>query len=229
MVHPVGQRPGPRPVAQPFWRHRCHLDAHRPKAIGHIAKAVGTRLLIMNYRRSPEHKFPAQIDDVEKAYRWLVTQRIRPANIASIFLLRVVTSASSSSGWTPNTNVALPPQTLFRRAEGKATPNAKLILFSDAGHRCVAQHIGKSASSSLRNIGAGRRGLGFQLADFHSEARTDISVRCHLRPSGQIPLGTPMPPTGRRWSRATVIPAISGRHPRSGERRPLPSLVSERR
>ena len=54
------------------------------KAIGHIAKAVGARALVPNYRRSPEHKFPAQIDDVEKAYRWLLAQRICPENIASI-------------------------------------------------------------------------------------------------------------------------------------------------
>jgi acetyl esterase/lipase len=54
------------------------------KAIGHIAKVVGVRALVLNYRRSPEHKFPAQIDDVEKAYRWLLAQRIRPENIASI-------------------------------------------------------------------------------------------------------------------------------------------------
>jgi acetyl esterase/lipase len=54
------------------------------KAIGHIAKVVGARALILNYRRSPEHKFPAQIDDLEKAYRWLLAQGIRPENIASI-------------------------------------------------------------------------------------------------------------------------------------------------
>ena len=54
------------------------------KALGHIAKAVGARALVPNYRRSPEHKFPAQLDDVEKAYRWLLAQRIRPENIASI-------------------------------------------------------------------------------------------------------------------------------------------------
>jgi acetyl esterase/lipase len=29
------------------------------------------RSLVINYRRSPEHKFPAQIEDVEKAYDWL--------------------------------------------------------------------------------------------------------------------------------------------------------------
>jgi acetyl esterase/lipase len=54
------------------------------KAIGHIAKAVGARALVPNFRRAPEHKFPAQIDDVEKAYLWLLAQNIRPANIASI-------------------------------------------------------------------------------------------------------------------------------------------------
>jgi epsilon-lactone hydrolase len=54
------------------------------KAVGHIAKAVGVRALVVDYRRSPENKFPAQLDDVEKAYRWLLAQRIRPESIASI-------------------------------------------------------------------------------------------------------------------------------------------------
>ena len=54
------------------------------KALGHIAKVVGARALVVNYRRSPEHKFPAQIDDMETAYRWLLARGIRPENIASI-------------------------------------------------------------------------------------------------------------------------------------------------
>jgi epsilon-lactone hydrolase len=54
------------------------------KALGHIAKVVGARALVVDYRRSPEHKFPAQIDDMERAYRWLLAQRIRSENIASI-------------------------------------------------------------------------------------------------------------------------------------------------
>jgi acetyl esterase/lipase len=52
------------------------------KAAGHIARAAGVRALVLDYRRSPEHKFPAQIDDVEKAYDWLLAQGIRPENIA---------------------------------------------------------------------------------------------------------------------------------------------------
>ena len=54
------------------------------KAIGHLAKAVGVRALLVGFRRAPEHKYPAQIDDVETAYRWLLAQGIRPEHIASI-------------------------------------------------------------------------------------------------------------------------------------------------
>jgi monoterpene epsilon-lactone hydrolase len=54
------------------------------KAAAHIAKAAGVRSLVLNFRRSPEHKYPAQIDDVEAAYQWLLEQGYQPANIASV-------------------------------------------------------------------------------------------------------------------------------------------------
>jgi len=57
-----------------------HVDR---KAVGHIAKAAGTRALVLDYRRSPEHKFPAQIRDLEKAYNWLLAKGIRAENIAA--------------------------------------------------------------------------------------------------------------------------------------------------
>jgi acetyl esterase/lipase len=53
------------------------------KAAGHIAKAAGVRALVLNYRRSPEHKFPAQPDDVEAAYRWLLAHGKQAENIVS--------------------------------------------------------------------------------------------------------------------------------------------------
>jgi epsilon-lactone hydrolase len=56
-----------------------HLDR---KAVGHIAKAAGARALVLDYRRSPEHKFPAQIEDMEKAYHWLLAKGIRAENVA---------------------------------------------------------------------------------------------------------------------------------------------------
>jgi monoterpene epsilon-lactone hydrolase len=54
------------------------------KAAAHIAKAAGVRTLVLNYRRAPEHKYPAQLDDVETAYFWLLEQGYRAENIASV-------------------------------------------------------------------------------------------------------------------------------------------------
>jgi epsilon-lactone hydrolase len=53
------------------------------KAAGHLAKAAGIRALVLDFRRSPENKFPAQQDDVETAYHWLLAQGYRPEKIAS--------------------------------------------------------------------------------------------------------------------------------------------------
>ncbi|MDT5142395.1 MAG: epsilon-lactone hydrolase [Mycobacterium sp.] len=54
------------------------------KAAAHIARAAGARSLVLNYRRAPEHQFPAQINDVRSAYDWLLQQGYRPENIASV-------------------------------------------------------------------------------------------------------------------------------------------------
>ncbi|WAC90753.1 alpha/beta hydrolase fold domain-containing protein [Mycobacterium sp. Aquia_213] len=54
------------------------------KAAAHIAKAAGARSLVLNFRRSPENKFPAQLEDVRNAYNWLLQQGYRPENIASV-------------------------------------------------------------------------------------------------------------------------------------------------
>jgi acetyl esterase/lipase len=48
------------------------------KAVGHLAKAAGSRALAINFRLAPENKFPSQIDDVEAAYRWLLEVRPIP-------------------------------------------------------------------------------------------------------------------------------------------------------
>lgn len=53
------------------------------KAAGHIAKAAGVRSLVVDFRLAPEHPYPAQLDDVETAYRWLLSQGYEPRNIGS--------------------------------------------------------------------------------------------------------------------------------------------------
>lgn len=57
------------------------MYTHR-KMFGHFAKSIGCRALILNYRRSPEHQHPAQVNDSLAAYKWLLDQGIKPNHIA---------------------------------------------------------------------------------------------------------------------------------------------------
>lgn len=80
------------------------------KAAGHIAKAAGARSLVVDFRLAPEHPYPAQLDDAETAYRWLLSQGYEPRNIGS---------TGHSIGGT--LAVMLPLRLI---AKGEATPGA---------------------------------------------------------------------------------------------------------
>lgn len=54
------------------------------KAAGHIAKAAGVRSLNVDFRRSPENKYPAQVEDAVTAFEWLVGNGYPPANIGTV-------------------------------------------------------------------------------------------------------------------------------------------------
>ncbi|KQT68990.1 MULTISPECIES: alpha/beta hydrolase [unclassified Aureimonas] len=54
------------------------------KLAGHIATAAGIPALVLDYRRAPEHKYPAQVDDVEAAFEWLLSQGYAAKNIVTI-------------------------------------------------------------------------------------------------------------------------------------------------
>ncbi len=54
------------------------------KLAGHIAKAVGVPILVVDFRLSPESKYPAQLDDMEAAFRWLLGQGYPAKNIIAI-------------------------------------------------------------------------------------------------------------------------------------------------
>jgi acetyl esterase/lipase len=55
--------------------------SHR-KLFGHIAKAVGVRTLIIDYRRAPEHLHPAPVEDAVISYEWLLDQGFSPDHLA---------------------------------------------------------------------------------------------------------------------------------------------------
>nr|AAR99067.1 putative caprolactone hydrolase [Brachymonas petroleovorans] len=58
------------------------MYTHR-KLFGHIAKAVGCRALIVDYRRAPENPHPGPVNDMATAYRWLLEhEKLAPSHIA---------------------------------------------------------------------------------------------------------------------------------------------------
>lgn len=86
---------------------------HR-KLAGHLATAIGCRALVIDYRRAPEHPFPAQLDDAVTVYRWLLGRGV-PAG-------HIVTSGDSAGG---NLAISL---ALKLRDDGDPLPAALLPM-----------------------------------------------------------------------------------------------------
>jgi monoterpene epsilon-lactone hydrolase len=59
------------------------IETHRSVA-ARIAVAAKARALIVDYRAAPEHPFPAPIEDVLEAYRWLLRNSIDPRGMTLV-------------------------------------------------------------------------------------------------------------------------------------------------
>lgn len=75
------------------------VTTHR-ETIARLSKAAKARALALDYRLAPEHPFPAAVDDAVAAYRWLLSQNIKPSRI-------VVAGDSAGGGLALATLVAL--------------------------------------------------------------------------------------------------------------------------
>ncbi len=80
--------------------HVISSVASRRKFAGHLARAVGARVLIIDYPLAPEHPFPADVLATTAAYRWLLCQGLEPCRIA-------VAGESSGAGLVLSTLIAL--------------------------------------------------------------------------------------------------------------------------
>ncbi|MDO7853889.1 alpha/beta hydrolase [Hymenobacter convexus] len=56
------------------------LNTHR-SLVGSLAQRCGLNVLTINYRKAPDHPFPAALDDAQLAYRWLLRHGHQPHDI----------------------------------------------------------------------------------------------------------------------------------------------------
>ena len=89
------------------------VNTHR-EMISRLSRAAGARALAIDYRLSPEHPFPAAIEDATTAYRWLLSTGLDPARI-------VIAGDSAGGGLTVATLVSL-------RDAGDPLPAAAVCL-----------------------------------------------------------------------------------------------------
>jgi acetyl esterase/lipase len=83
-------------------------------AIASLAVATGLRVLAVDYRRAPEHPYPAAPDDALAAYRWLLAEGVDPR--------RIVLAGESAGG-----NLALVTLIELSR-RGEPLPAGALII-----------------------------------------------------------------------------------------------------
>jgi acetyl esterase/lipase len=78
---------------------------------GHLAKAVGCRVLNVDYGLAPENPHPGPVNDSVKVYRWLLDQGYRPEHIA-------ISGDSAGGGLTLTTLLKLANDGLPQPAAG---------------------------------------------------------------------------------------------------------------
>jgi monoterpene epsilon-lactone hydrolase len=153
-------------VTSSMWQER--------KAVGHLAKAAGSQALVINYRLAPENKFPAQIDDVEAAYRWLLDQGYDPSRIAS---------TGDSIGGNYAVNLAL---TLQRK--NAPLPGAVLSMSPWFDMELKNESIDTNASLDKMLSRDGLRAFSNFMLDGTGVAVTDPRINlAHAEPTGLPP------------------------------------------
>jgi acetyl esterase/lipase len=75
------------------------INTHRSLA-ARLSRASKARVLVIDYRLAPEHPHPTAVDDSVAAYRWMLSQGLKPARIA-------VAGDSAGGGLTVATLVAI--------------------------------------------------------------------------------------------------------------------------
>jgi monoterpene epsilon-lactone hydrolase len=115
------------------------------KLTGHLARAIGCRVLSVDYRLAPEHPHPGPVDDSVAAYQWLLAEGYRPEHLA-------ISGDSAGGGLTLATLVKL-------RDDGIPQPAAAVPLSPWADLEGVGDTMTTNADKDLIVQRAGLLGM----------------------------------------------------------------------
>ncbi len=106
-------------------------ESHRVMTAA-LAEMSGFSVFSLDYRLSPEHKFPAPIDDAFNAYRWLLAEGLSPQDIIFVgdsagggLLLSLMLKLKSLGETLPNAAVLFSPWTDLTLSGGSVAQNKK--------------------------------------------------------------------------------------------------------
>jgi epsilon-lactone hydrolase len=96
--------PGARPSRVIYYLHGGgyvlgSIKTHR-EMVSRLSRAAGAKVLLIDYRLAPEHRFPAAVEDATAVYRWLLSTGGNPDEI-------VIAGESAGGGLAMATLVAL--------------------------------------------------------------------------------------------------------------------------
>ena len=106
---------------------------------GLLAEVTGARVLSVGYRSAPEHPFPAALDDVVGAYRWLLDTGADPARVAVAgnsagggLAIAVLLALRDAGDTLPGAAIALSPWTDLAATGASLRTNAATEVLLDA-------------------------------------------------------------------------------------------------
>jgi len=111
----------------------CSPRSHR-HLVAALSEATGFAAFALDYRLSPEHPFPAAIEDSVAAYRWLLDQDIAPSRI-------VIAGDSAGGGLTLATMLSLRDAGLPLLAAGVCISPWVDLTLSGASYTANAEAI----------------------------------------------------------------------------------------
>jgi monoterpene epsilon-lactone hydrolase len=96
-----------------------------------LSAATGARVLLVEYRRAPEHQAPAALEDANSAYRWVLNQGVSPSHVAISgdsagggLALALLQTLRDEGGELPAAGVSLSPWADFKLAGESMKTNA---------------------------------------------------------------------------------------------------------